>query len=150
SDDGVRAAYDYSVAVARHMDRLRSRVAEAEEYVRQKQFQMDQIAEERKRALADLGMSGWADDLNSLKDAIARYRLALGSLWPAVESLQEARRACQSGWTHVEQATAREKRQKDISNQLEQRAIASEIRRDAARRVPDGGLDEIVQRVARA
>ena len=148
SDDGVRAAHDYGIAVAKHVDSLRRRLGAAEEYEKQKQLHVDEAIEQRSRALFDLGINDWADDLNALKDGIARYRLALCSLLPAVESYQEARKACDVAWAYVERATARERRQRDICNQFEERAIASEITCRTAAQVVDAGFDEIVQRVS--
>ena len=148
ADDGVRASYDYSVAVSKHLDILRSRIAQAEEYERQKQFQAGQIREHRNQAVIDLDIGDWADDLNSLTNGISRYRLALCSLCSAIESFREARAACNSAWAHVEQATARENRQRNIFNQFEERAIAAEIPLKAAGLVVNAGDDEIIRRVA--
>jgi hypothetical protein len=149
-DEGVRAAYDYSVAVSRHVDSLRSRITEAEEYVRQKQLQLSQITQTRDLAVADLGIAKWVDDLHTLKDGIVQYRLALSSLWPALESFQEARIASEWAWTHVEQATAREARQKELAQHLDRRAAAAEITRDSAGESADSGYGEILERIGRA
>jgi hypothetical protein len=150
SDEGVRAAYEYSVAVAKHMDSLRSRMAEAEESALLKQSQLDQIVEKRDRAVADLGIGRWVDELDSLKDGITHYRIALSSLWPAVESFQEAQAASEWAWMQAEQANAREARQKQIAEQFERRATAAEIALDAAGHGVDAGFGEIVERVAQA
>src|SRR5215831_2471922 len=58
ADEGVRAAYEYSVAVSRHTDRLRNRLAEAEQHVREKQSQADQIAVMRDSTVEDIGLAG--------------------------------------------------------------------------------------------
>ena len=150
ADDGVRAAYDYSVAVARHVESLRSRMNEAEEYVRQKRLQLDQVTEMRDRTVEDLGIGRWIDDLDSLKDRVTRYRFALSSVWPAVESFQEAQSAGERAWTHLELAAAREERQKETRNELERRAVAAELARDAAGRAIDAGSGEVLQRIAQA
>jgi len=39
-----------------------------------------------------------------LKDRVTRYRFALSSVWPAVESFQEAQSAGERAWTHLELA----------------------------------------------
>ncbi len=148
--EAVRAAYDYAAAVARHVDTLRRRLAEAEEYVTQKQSQTSQITEQRDRAVEDLGIARWVDDLSSARDAITQYRLALCSLWTAVESFQEARAAGESAWTKVEHASAREARQKEIAGRFERQAIAAEIARDAAGRAADASFDEILRHVDQA
>ena len=150
AEESLRAAYDYSVAVARHVDSLRSRMAEAEKYVMQKQYQVDRAGKERDLAVADFGIGSWVDKLDSLRDGITKYRLALASLWPAVDSFQEARRATERAWTHVEQATARETRRKDVATQFERRAAAAEIARDAAAQAVDAGFNEILQRIDQA
>jgi hypothetical protein len=149
ADESVRGTYDYSLAVERHVQSLRSRIAEAEEYLMRKQVLASEAVEQRDRAVADLGISKWVDDLNSLKIGVAHYRVALCSLWLAVECYADARMAADPAWTYVEQATAREARQKEIYNQFEQRAIASEIVRTSAGQAAGAGFDEIVQRVAR-
>ena len=150
ADDGVRAAYDYSVAVARHVESLRGRMNEAEEYVRQKRLQLDQVTEMRDRTVEDLGIGRWIDDLDSLKDRVTQYRFALSSVWPAVESFQEAQSAGERAWTHLELAAAREERQKETRNELERRAVAAELARDAAGRAIDAGSGEVLQRIAQA
>src|SRR5262249_2532244 len=126
-DENVRAAYDYSVAVSRHLDSLRSRMTEAEEYLAHKQLQVSQSTESRDRAMADLRLNGRADDLKALKDGIVQYRLALSSLWPVLKSFHDAETACEWVWAHVEQVTAREARHKEMWNQMERRAVSAEI-----------------------
>jgi hypothetical protein len=150
ADEGVRGFFDYSVALSRHVDSLRNRMAKAEDYVTQKQVQFGQILETRGRAVADLGFSNWADKLHAINDGILQYRLELASLWAALESFQEARTAGEWAWKLVEQGTARESRQKEIAGHLERRAIAAEIARDAARRTVDASMGEILDRVAKA
>jgi hypothetical protein len=149
-DDGVRTTYDYSVALSRHLVSVRSRMAEAEEYVSQKQSQVDQVMESRSRAASELGMTRWMDDLHAIKDGIVQYRLELSSVWSTVESLQEVRTT--SAWTrtNLEQATARELRQREIATQLEQRAVAAEIARDAAGQTVNASSSEILERLSRA
>ena len=149
-DEGVRAAYEYSVAVSQHLDSLRSRMSEAEESVSQKQSRADEIVEIRNRAVEDLGMARWADDLDALHHGIVQYRFGLSALWPALECFQEGRTATEWAWANVEQATARETRQKEVSQQLERRAVAAEIARAAAGQAVDGSLGEILERVDRA
>jgi len=149
-DDGVRSAYDYSVAVSRHVVGLRSRLAEADHYVSQKQLQVDQITESRDRAATDLGLAGWVDRLQELKDGMTQYRLALSALWPAIESFQEARIAAEWAGSFVDQATAREARQREVSGRMERCAVAAEIARDAAGRSADANSSETLERVAHA
>jgi len=149
-DESVRSAYDYALAVARHLESVRSRVAEAEKYVSQKQLQFAQVTEQRDRAVADLGIAKWADDLDSLKEGIARYRLAISSLWAAVESFQSAHAVTQRAWALVEQTTAREVRQKELADRLERHAIAAEIARDAADQAAGTTFSEILARVDQA
>ena len=150
SEDEVRAAYDYSVAISRHVVGLRSRLAEAEQAVSQKQSQLDQAIENCNRTAEDLRIGRWVDELNRLKDGIAEYRLALSSLWPAVEACHEAETATEWAWTLVEQSSAREMRLKETANDFERRAVASEIVRDAASKSAASGFSEILGRVDRA
>jgi hypothetical protein len=154
ADEGVRAAYEYSVAVSRHTDRLRNRLAEAEEYVKQKQSQADHLAGMRNSAVEDLGLSAWIEDLDGLKRNLALYRLALVSLWAGVESFQEAKRETERAWSYVQQTSALEERQKELSIELDRRAVTAEVARDVARRAMDKGADtgskEILERIAGA
>jgi len=150
ADETVRAVYDYSVALALHVDSLRSRLGKAEEYVSQKQLQLTQIHESRGRAISDLGFSTWANDVHALQEGIVQYRLDLASLGAAMEMFQEARTASEFSGEQVEQAAARESRQKEIAGHLERRAIAAEINRDAAGKTVDASTGEILDRVARA
>jgi hypothetical protein len=150
ADESVRAVYDYSVALSLHVDSLRSRLGNAEDYVSRKQVQSGQTLENRARVIADLGFSRWAGDLDALKDGILQYRLELASLWAAMETFQDARTASEWARTQVEQATSRETRQKEIAGHLERRAIAAEIARDAAGQTVDSSMSEILDRVARA
>jgi len=151
-DEGVRAAYEYSVAVSRHTDRLRNRLAEAEQHVKEKQSQADQIAAMRDSAAGDVGLAGWIHDLDGLKNNVARYRLSLVSLWAAVESFQEAGRETEKAWSHVEQTSAREERQQELAAELDRRAVTAEVARDVARGAvgTDKGSGEVIERVARA
>jgi hypothetical protein len=148
--ENVRAAYDYAAAAARHVERLRSRLAEADEHVARRQFEAGRIAAERDRAVEDLGIARWVDDLNCAKDGITHYRLALCSLWGTIESFHEARAAGESAWTHLERATAREARQKEIAARFERQALAAQIARDAGAKAAGAGAAEILQRVADA
>src|SRR5262249_45841113 len=140
----------YSVAVSRHLDSLRSRMAEAERYVLQKQSQLDEVIENRNRAAADLRLGQWVDRLPELRDSIGQYRVALNSLWPLLESSQEARTVSDWVWGYLEQAPARETRQKEIAGGLERRAVAAEVARAAAFEARDAVSSEILERVARA
>src|SRR6185369_4950177 len=89
ADESVRAAYDYSVALALNVDSLRSRLGKADDYVTRKHLQFTQIQESRNRDVADLGFSRWAADLPALKDGILQYRLELSSLWADLETFHE-------------------------------------------------------------
>jgi len=147
ADEAVSSAYEYAIAVARHTESLRSRLAEAEEFLAQKKIEASQIAEQRDRDVADLGISKWIDDIGLLEDGIARYRLALASLWPAIEAVEEARAASERAWTNLEQATAREERHRETAGRLERQAVAAEIACDAAGQAVDAGFAEILERV---
>jgi SbcC/RAD50-like, Walker B motif len=149
-DDSVRNAYDYASAVWRHLDSVRGRIAEAEQSVTQKQQQAAEITEQRDRVVADLGIANWIDDLDALKEGIALYRLALSSLWAAVDSFQDAQGATERAWAQVEQEVARETRQKEIANRLERQAVAAEIARDAASQRAGASFAEILARVNHA
>src|SRR2546427_10977103 len=107
ADEAMSSAYEYVIAVARHTDSLRSRLAEADEFLAQKKFEASQIAGRRDRDVADLGIAKWVDEVGLIEDGIARYRLALASLWSAVEAVEEARTASERAWINLEQATAR-------------------------------------------
>jgi hypothetical protein len=150
ADESVRAVYDYSVALALNVDSLRSRLGKAEDYVSRKHLQFSQAQESRGRAVADLGFSSWADNLPALKDGISQYRLELASFWAAMETFQEVRTASEWAGMQVEQATARESRQKEIAGHLDRRALAAEIVREAAGQTVDASMGEILDRVARA
>lgn len=149
-DEGVRAAYEYSVAVSRHTDRLRNRLSEAEGYVRDKQNQVDRIAELRNRTAEDVGFAVWIEDLDALRNNVTRYRLALVLLWAAAESFQGAKRETEFAWSHLQQASTHEERRKELADELNRRAVTAEIVRGAAGRKADTASGEILQRAARA
>ena len=148
ADEGVRAVYDYSVAVALHVDSLRSRMSNAEDYVRHKQLELSRAQENRTRAVMDLGFSSWADNQAALKDGILQYRLDLTSIWATMEALKETRRVSEWAGIQVDTASAREARQKGIAAHLERRAIAAEIARDAAGQTIEASIGEILDRMA--
>jgi hypothetical protein len=150
SDEAMRAAYDHSVALAQHVDNLRSRIEEAEEYVREKQFRFEEARQQRDREVTDLHIDKWLDDLDSLKEGITRYRFAIFALWQAAESFQDGRAATGRAWTHLGQATAWESWQKELAEQLERRATAAEISCNAAGQAIDAGYSEVLQRIAQA
>src|SRR5262249_15284674 len=142
TDNSVRAAYDYSMALARHLESVRKRLGEAEEYVSQKQTHLDQVSENRKHMLSDLGIGHWTDRLSALQSGIAECRVALAVVWPVVESLREVRRSTEWVWASIENTTAKEARQKEIVNHLEQRAVAAEVARDTANNATDAGFGD--------
>lgn len=150
ADEGVRTAYEYAAAVAHHTDRLRTRLAKAEEYVKEKQGQADQIAGMRDRTVEDVGLAGWIENLDALKNNVGFYRFALVSLWATVEAFQEARRETEFAWSHLQQASAQEERQKELAGELDRRVVTAEVARDAAARNMDTSSEEILQRVAQA
>ena len=150
ADDAVRSAHEYAIAVARHMDSLRSRLAEAEEHLKEKERLAHQIAAQRDRDVADLGIAKWVDDLESLRDGIMQYRVALGSLPAAVKSFEETKEATERVWMHLEQAMAREERHKERASALERQAIAAEVARDAAAQSAGADFPEILDRVDQA
>jgi hypothetical protein len=67
----------------------------------------------------------------------------------ALESLREVRAETERAWSHVEHATARETRQKDVCNEFERRAIASETVRDTSGRTAGEAFDATLKRIAR-
>jgi putative exonuclease SbcCD C subunit len=150
ADDALRAAYNHSVALAQHVDSLKNRIEEAEEYVRQKQFRFEEARQQRDREVTDLGIDKWLDDLDSLKDLTTRYRFAVLSLWQAVESLQDAQAASAGAWTHLGQATAWETGQKELLEQLDRRATAAEIACNTAGKAVDADYKEVLQRITQA
>jgi hypothetical protein len=149
-DEHVRAAYQYSIALARHVDYLRNRLGEAEEYVRQKQSETDQVSQARDRALEDLAIGRWRDDLDSLKNHTAHYRFALSSMSHAIESFKETRIATEAAWAHLQEASAREAKQKEFADEQERRAAAAEIVLQAAQASVDADSTEMLRRVAEA
>jgi hypothetical protein len=150
ADEKVRAIYDYSVALALHVDSLRSRLAKADDYLNQKQLHFIQVQESRSRAISDLGLSLSADNISALKEGILTYRLELASLWVMMESFQETRTSTEWAGTQVAHAAEREARQKEIAGHLERRAIAAEVTRDAAGQSVDASMAEILDHVAQA
>jgi hypothetical protein len=148
ADENVRAVYDYSVALALHVDSLRSRLAKAEDYVNQKHLQSNQRQESRRRTLSDLGLSRWTDNISALKEGIQNYRLELASLWTMMDSFQETRTSAEWAGMQVEQAAARVSRRKEIAGHLERRAIAAEITRDAAGKSIDANVAEVLDHIA--
>jgi hypothetical protein len=150
ADEEVRAVYDYSVALALHVDSLRSRLANADDFVNQKHLHLNQLLENRRRVVSELGLSRWANDISALKEGVLNYRLELASLWAMMESFQEARTSAEWTGSQVEQAIARESRRKEIAGHLERRAIAAEITRDAAGQSIDASMVEVLDHIAQA
>ncbi len=120
---------------------------EAEEYLSQKHVQLQQATTTCDRAVADLRIGERIDDLPALKSGVAEYRLALSSIWPALEFIHEARTTCEWVRTLLENATSRETRQKGIADRLGRRAVTAEIARDSACQAIDASIAEIVERV---
>jgi hypothetical protein len=150
ADESVCAAYDFAVAVLRHLDGLRNRVGEAEKYAASKQSQLDQAIDNRDRAATDLRITEWADCPTTLESGIAEFQLALSSFWSALQSFQEARSACDWVWTYLEQATAREARQKETVREVERRSVAADRAREAAAQTVDTSYGEILERISRS
>ncbi len=149
-DERLRAAYEQAVAVAREVDGLRSRLAKTEEYRAQKQSHVDEATENRDRAILDLGITRWIDDLDSLEDGISTYRTALAAFWAAMDAFLDAERATQREWAHVEEAKARERRQQDIAGRLERAATGAEIRFERLRELLGTHVDQILKQLDEA
>jgi uncharacterized protein (TIGR02680 family) len=149
-DDAVRAGYIQAIAVAREVDGLQSRLAEAEQYAELKQSLLDEARHNRDRAAVDLGIAKWIDNLDALANGVSSYRLALSSLWPAIESLIDVHGAGERTWRQVEEAGARERRQKDIADRLEKAAISAEVVYDTLRQALSVDVDQIFQRLEQA
>src|SRR5262249_19194458 len=102
------------------------------------------------RAALDLGISKWIDSLDALANGVSSYRLALASLWPAMESLMDVQSAGQRIWRQVEEAGARERRQKEIADRLEKVAISAEVVYDTLRQALSVDADQIFHRLEQA
>jgi hypothetical protein len=149
-DEPVWMAYDYSVAVARHLDRLTTRFVEAEDRLSQQQQQFEQATAARDSAGTDLGLAGWVTRLPELEQGILGYRLALSSLFAGLHSVQEVKIAgARMSW-HLEQASARETRQKELVRELEGRVAAAETACRTAAESVGSSHTEIVRRLAAA
>jgi hypothetical protein len=150
ADDAMRAAYNHSVALAQHVDSLRNRIEEAEEYMRQKQLQFEEARQQRDREVTDLGIDKWLDNLDLLTDGLTKYQFTVLSLWQAMESFQDARAASAWTWTHLGHASAWETGQKALLEQLDRRAKAAEIASDTAGHAVDADYKEVLQRMTQA
>ena len=146
-DELIRAAYDQAVAIAREVGGLQSRLTEAEDYVAQKRSRLESSVENRDRAVVDLGMTRWSDDLDVLESGILSYRLAVSSLWPALDSFLNVQAANERAWRQVEEAGARERRQKDVADRLERAAITAEVAYDTLRQAVNSDFEQILQRL---
>jgi len=104
----------------------------------------------RDRTVEDLGIGKWIDDLDSLKDRVTRYRFCALLCLARCGVLPRSTISRRTGMTHLELAAAREERQKETLNELERRAIAAELGRDAAGRAIDAGSGEVLQRIAQS
>jgi uncharacterized protein (TIGR02680 family) len=149
-DEHMRVAYVLADAVAREVDRLRGQFAEVEQQIGRKLSQLDTARKDHDCAVLDLGIARWVDDLDALESGISNYRVALSSLWPAVESASDARTASEKAWTHLEEAGSREGRQKEIADRLERAAIAAEIAHDTLRQSMGAGFEHTLQRLEQA
>src|SRR5262249_12680821 len=115
ADQLIRGTYDQAVSIAREIGGFQNRLTEAEEYVAQKLSRLDASTENRDRAVVDLGINRWSDDLDAFEDGIFTYRLAVSSFWPALDAFRDTRTANERAWRQVEEAGARERRQKEIA-----------------------------------
>jgi uncharacterized protein (TIGR02680 family) len=149
-DDAVRAAYIQAVAVGREVEGLQNRLVEAEQHAELKQSWLDELRDNRDRAAVDLGISKWIDNLDALAAGVSNYCLALSSLWPAMESLIDIHSASDRTWRQVEEAGARERRQKDIADRLEKAAISAEVVYDTLRQALSVDTGQIFQRLEQA
>jgi uncharacterized protein (TIGR02680 family) len=156
ADARLRAAYDQVIAAAREADNLRGRLAEAEERIAQKRTQLGEAEQTRDRSAEDLGIGKWSDDLDSLENQISSYRLALSVFFMAAQSFIDTKTTGQKAWAYVEEASARERRQKEIAERLERAASAAEIAHAALRQAASSvehtmkRLDEARRRLERS
>jgi uncharacterized protein (TIGR02680 family) len=147
SDQPIRTVYDQAVSIAREIGGFQSRFAEAEDYVAQKRSRLDASTENRDRAVVDLGISRWSDDLDALEDGVFTYRLAVSSFWPALDAFRDTRTANERAWRQVEEAGARERRQKEIADRLERSAITAEVAYDTLRQAVSSDFEQVLQRL---
>jgi hypothetical protein len=143
----VRAAHAQASAIERELDRLRSWQVEIEQRIPPMQALLDEGVRNHRSCVLDLGIAKWANDLDSLDDAIADYRVALSSLWHIGDSVFEAQAASERAWAHVEEAGAREARQKEIADRLERGATGAEIACATLRQAVGADRDEMLQRL---
>src|SRR5215510_6328814 len=111
-------------------------MSEAEQQENIKRLQLDEITQQADDVLRDLRIVSSItelDELDSFRDALGNYRVAISRLWPAIEFLIEARRACGRAWTHVEEAAVRQARHAEFADRMERRAREAEIAYDTAR-----------------
>ncbi|PYS37301.1 MAG: TIGR02680 family protein [Acidobacteria bacterium] len=149
-DEPVRAAYSQALAAAREVEAFRRRLAESEEHLERKQSRFDEATKKRDQTVVDLGIGNWLDSLDTVEAGISTYRLALSSFWPAVESFLDARTATQAAWTCLQEAGARERRQKETVDRLERAALAAEIAYDTLKEAVGADLDQTLQRLEEA
>ncbi len=150
-DDRVRGANEQAVAIAEVIEGLRTRMAEAEKQVGIKRSQLDELTEQANDVLRDLRIAASVasvDELDSLRDGIGNYRLAISCFWLTVESFLEAQGACERAWTQVEEAAARHARQAEFADRLERRALEAEIAYDTAKQGIDADSEDLLKRVA--
>jgi hypothetical protein len=152
-DDRVRSANEQAAAIVQVIEGLRLRMAEAEQQVNLKRAQLEEVTQQADAALRDLSMVSSIhdlDQLDSFREGIGNYRLAISRLWSTVESVIEARQACERAWTRVEEISARQSRQAEFVERMERRAREAEIAYDTARQGIDADSEDILQRVAQA
>jgi uncharacterized protein (TIGR02680 family) len=146
-DEPVRTAYNDTLAAARELDSLRRHLAESDEDLARKRSSFDEATQERDEAVADLGIANWIDAVDVLESRISSYRLALSSLWPAIESFLDARVASQTAWACMQEAVSRERRQKDTADRAERAALAAEIAYDTLKDAFGADLGQTLRRV---
>jgi hypothetical protein len=150
SDDGVRTAYERTVAIAVELDGLQGRLAETQAHIEHKQILLDEARKNRDRAIMDFGFDKRVDELEQLQTGISNYRLALSSFWPALEAFFLARTISEKAWADVEEAGTRERRQKDLAERLERSAMAAEVTRETLDRAAGADFEHILARLDHA
>ena len=150
SDDEVRTVHERVLSLGREADGLRNRLSEAKDHVAQKQSTLDEANDTRNRAATDLGFAKWAEDLSGLEKALAHYRFQLSLFWVSLEAFRDTQMVSERTWSRVEEAAARERRQKEIAERMERAAHTLEVTYENLRQSVGADLDQILHRLEHA
>ncbi len=121
-DEELRRAHATVTALAAERGRLDSRAGQARRAVAEVDAEADAARQALAGGAAELGLPADPDDLARVGEALARYRVALAELWPALRAAVEAARQDADAGDEVDLATREHTSRLESADQARQRA----------------------------